>query len=90
MATVSDQARPASKDQVKTGYLVSSPGSPVFFAISAVYNFLWTRFTILQTPDTWYRQVQCYLVYGYPGHSIWRDQVQMLRLYRDGLNRALQ
>jgi len=51
MVTVGDQAGPASKDQVKTGYLVYGPGSPVFFAISAVYNFLWTRLTILQTPD---------------------------------------
>lgn len=35
----------------------------VFFAISAIYNLLWTRFTILQAPDTWYGQAQCYLLY---------------------------
>lgn len=35
----------------------------VFFAISAIYNLLWTRFTVLQTPDTWYGQAQCYLLY---------------------------
>jgi beta-1,4-mannosyltransferase len=35
----------------------------VFFAISAIYNLLWTRFTILQTPDTWYGQAQCYLLF---------------------------
>ena len=32
MVTVSDQAKPASKDQVKTGYLVYGLGPPVFFA----------------------------------------------------------
>jgi hypothetical protein len=63
MVTVSDQAKPASKDQVKAGYSVYGPGSPVFFAISAIYNLLWTRFTVLQPPDTWHGQVQCYLLY---------------------------
>ena len=62
MVTVSDQAKPASIDQVKAGYLVYGPGSLIFFVISAIYNF-WTRFTILQTPHTWYGRVQCYLLY---------------------------
>lgn len=35
----------------------------VFFAISAIYNCLWTRFTILRAPDIWYGQAQCYLLY---------------------------
>src|SRR5258708_23170427 len=33
----------------------------LFFTIIAIYNLLWTRFTILQTPDTWYGQGQCYV-----------------------------
>ena len=34
-----------------------------FLTISIIYNALWTRFTILQTPDAWYGQAQCYLFY---------------------------
>ncbi len=37
----------------------------VFFAISAIYNCLWTRFTNLKTPDTSYGQAQCYLLYAW-------------------------
>src|SRR5260221_5825884 len=37
----------------------------VFFTIIAIYNLLWTRFTILQTPDTWYGQAQYYLLYAW-------------------------
>src|SRR5258706_16432761 len=37
----------------------------VFFTIIAIYNLLWTRFTIPQTPDTWYGQVQYYLLYAW-------------------------
>ena len=37
----------------------------VFFTILAIYNVLWTRFTILQTPDTWYGQAQYYLLYAW-------------------------
>src|SRR5258706_12710827 len=33
----------------------------VFFTIIGIYNLLWTRFTILQTPDTWYVQAQYHL-----------------------------
>src|SRR5260370_26162196 len=35
----------------------------VFFTIMAMYNMLWTRFTLLQTPDTWYGQAQYFLLY---------------------------
>ena len=37
----------------------------VFVTIIAVCNMLWTRFTILQTPDTWYGQLQSYLLYAW-------------------------
>ncbi|HZC78252.1 MAG TPA: hypothetical protein VE258_10905, partial [Ktedonobacterales bacterium] len=35
----------------------------VFFTIIAIYNLLWTRFTILRIPRTWYGQAQYYLFY---------------------------
>jgi beta-1,4-mannosyltransferase len=37
----------------------------VFFTIIAIYNWLWTRFTIPQTPDTWYGQAQYCLLYAW-------------------------
>jgi Sodium Bile acid symporter family len=37
----------------------------IFFTIIAIYNLLWTRFTVPQTPDTWYGHAQYYLIYAW-------------------------
>jgi beta-1,4-mannosyltransferase len=37
----------------------------VFFTIIAIYNVLWTRFTLPRTPDTWYEHAQSYLIYAW-------------------------
>ena len=44
---------------------VALVSSLVFFTIVAIYNMLWTRFTILQTPHTWYGQLQFFLLFAW-------------------------